>query len=57
MNIRNQNVFTYGDSIGIEHIYGRRKGPVMYAQTDLKYWQDKLVKVRFKHEDNERRWK
>ena len=57
MTAHYQNVVAYGDSIGIEHLSGRRKGTVMYAQTALKYWQEKLEKFRFKLEDNERRWK
>ena len=57
MTAHYRNVVAYGDSIGMENLSGRRKGTVMYAQTALKYWQEKLEKFRFKLEDNERRWK
>ena len=57
MTAHYRNVVAYGDSVGIETLSGRRKGTVMYAQTALKYWEEKQEKFRFKLEDNERRWK
>ncbi len=52
-----KKVVAYGNSVGIETLSGRRLGTVLYAQTALQYWEEKLEKFRFKLEDNERRWK
>ena len=57
MTAHYRKVVEYGNKVGVETLSGRRKGTVMYAQTALKYWEEKLEKFRFKLEDNERRWK
>ena len=57
MTTHYRNVVTYGDSVGVENLSGRRKGTVMYAYTVLQYWEEKQEKFRFKLEQNERRWR
>ena len=52
-----RSIVSYGDSVGVETLSGRKKGTVLYAQTVLQYWIEKQEKFRFKLEENERRGK